>query len=180
MMDDELKKICRKFKDRTRVGFSSKEFEDANEGDDTVSNNINRSVIEKIKENIECRCVGDGYVIPGTVKLISRSLITFPHEALQLHYTMNVDYEYTLCNPNPGVILKCKVVTKNKIGILARLENPKSPLVILVPEDLCNTPEKQEILESANKDDIISILVVGKKFEQNDKKITVIAEISTD
>ena len=45
------------------------------------------------------------------------------------HYSYiihKVVYEYTLCNPNPGVVLN--VVTKNQIGILGRLNSDISPL----------------------------------------------------
>ena len=86
-------------------------------------------------------------------------------------------YEYTLCNPNPGVVLNCKVVTKNQIGILGRLNSDISPLVILIPRDLCDKREKLNLLDNCNKGDQISVVVVAKKFEQNDKKITVIAEL---
>ena len=86
-------------------------------------------------------------------------------------------YEYTLCNPNPGVVLNCKVVTKNQIGILGRLNSDISPLVILIPRDLCDKKEKLNLLDNCNKGDQISVVVVAKKFEQNDKKITVIAEL---
>ena len=71
-------------------------------------------------------------------------------------------------------------MTKNKIGILGRLNNDKSPLVILIPRDLCDTKEKMDILLASNKGDDIKIVVIGKKFEQNDKKITVIAEIAIE
>jgi hypothetical protein len=183
-MDSELKKICRTFKDTTRVGFNSKEFELIDKGNKNIKTNLDNKAIDKIRTNIEGKCIGDGYVIPGTVKLLKRSNISFPHEALQLHYTMNIDYEYQLCNPNPGVMLNCKVVTANKIGILARLESNKSPLVILIPEDLCDTPGKKGALDlikkniSNGEEANVSVTVIGKRFEQNDRKITVIAEIN--
>ena len=173
---DSLKSICKTKQNTTQIGFTSSEFDQNIHGD--FKKAVDDMAIQKIKENIEGRCIGSGYVIPNTVKLIERSTITFPHEALQLHYSMRVHYEYVLCNPNPGAVLKCKVVTKNKIGILGRLEHENSPLVILVPGDLCNTPEKETVLKKATQNDIIEIVVIAKKFEQNDKKITVIAEIS--
>ena len=176
-MDDNLRSICTQKQETTRVGFSSAEFEDASiQGDFKTS--VDLMAIDKIKEDIEGRCIGDGYVIPGSVELVERSKIAFPHEALQLHYSMNVRYNYQLCNPNPGTVIECKIVTKNKIGILGRLTSEKSPLIILVPGDLCDTPEKRTVLDKAQKDTMLKVIVVGKKFEQNDKKITVVAEIA--
>lgn len=175
-LNNNLKKICFLKKDTTRVGFTSKEFEDAC-GTGDFKNVMNNMVLTKIKKDIEGRCIGDGYVIPGSVKIIERGRLTFPHEALQLHYSTRVNYEYVLCNPNPGYILECKIYTKNKIGIIASIEDKLSPLVILVPDDLCDTPEKRLILKGAVPGKKIWVSVLGKKFEQNDKKITVIATI---
>jgi hypothetical protein len=55
-----------------------------------------------------------------------------------------------------------------------------SPLVILIPEDLCDTPTKRKILKDATPGSLITVSVIGKKFEQNDKKITVIASIEEE
>ena len=176
-MNSQLLSICKQKQDTTRVGFSSSEFEEVY-NQYNFKEYVNKLVVQKIKENIEGRCIGEGYVLPDSVNLVERSAISFPHESLQLHYSMNVRYEYTLCNPNPGVILKCMVVTKNKIGILGKLNDDKSPLVILIPTDLCDTQEKITIVNQSKIGDIVNIEVIGKKFEQNDKKITVIAEIS--
>lgn len=178
-MDAELSKICFEKHDTIRIGFNSKEFEDANiEGD--FKEQINQMALKKIKDDIEGRCIGEGFVIPNTVNITERGRITFPLEALQLYYSMCVNYKYTVCNPNPGVVLKCRVYTKNKIGIYGRLVSSNSPLMILIPEDLCDTPHKKEILRNAQKDDMLSVVVWRKKFEQNDKKIIVVAEIVDD
>lgn len=176
MDDANLRSICRTTQSSKRIGFTSSEFQENLDGD--FKSSVDEMSIEKIKLDIEGRCIGAGYVIPNTIKLIKRGGISFPHEALQLYYSIQVSYEYTLCNPNPGSILTCKVVTKNKIGLLGRLNSDKSPLVILIPRDLCDTKEKMNILLSSNKGDNIKVMVVGKKFEQNDKKITVVAEVS--
>lgn len=178
-MNLNLKKICFKKNDTTRVGFTSKEFEDACvKGDFKFI--VNKMVKKKLKKEIEGLCVGDGYVIPGSIKLTERGNISFPHEALQLHYSMRVNYEYILCNPNPGQVLQCKVHAKNKIGIIASIDDKLSPLVILIPEDLCDTPTKRKILKDATPGSLITVSVIGKKFEQNDKKITVIASIEEE
>ena len=174
-MDKNLKLICSQKQATTQIGFTSSEFQDSLDGE--FKDSVNEMAIEKIKKDIEGRCIGSGYVVPNTVKLVERGSISFPHEALQLHYSIKVVYEYTLCNPNPGVVLNCKVVTKNQIGILGRLNRDISPLVILIPRDLCDKKEKLNLLDNCNKGDQISVVVVAKKFEQNDKKITVIAEL---
>ena len=173
-MDKNLKLICSQKQATTQIGFTSSEFQDSLDGE--FKDSVNAMAIEKIRKDIEGRCIGSGYVVPNTIKLVERGSISFPHEALQLHYSINVVYEYTLCNPNPGIVLNCKVVTKNQIGTLGRLNSEISPLVILIPRDLCDKG-KLNVLDNCKKGDQISVVVVAKKFEQNDKKITVIAEL---
>ena len=178
LVDNSLESICTINQDSTRVGFNSSELQSGTNNDEEIKKSIDRMAISKLRSNLEGRCIGSGYVIPGSLKMLERSNISFPHESLQLNYCMEVKYEYKLCNPNPGKVLKCKIITKNKIGLLGRLDDDKSPLVILIPEDLCDSPEKRELVRNSEIDSIISVIVVGKKFEQNDKKITVIAEIN--
>lgn len=177
IMDSSLESICTKTEDISRVGFNSCEIESGCNLDEDLKSCIDRMAIERIRNDLEGRCIGNGYVIPGTVHMIERSNINFPHESLQLYYCMKVKYSYLLCNPNPGNILKCKIITKNKIGLLGRLTNEKSPLVILIPEDLCDSKEKMDLVQKSESGSVIDVVVVGKKFEQNDKKITVIAEV---
>ena len=174
--DHSLDSICYECEGTKKIGFSSDEFEkiDLNEN---FKNSIDNIAIQKIKYNFEGKCIGNGYILPESVKLIERSNILFPHESLQIYYSLNVKYSYKICNPNPGVKLKCKIVTKNKIGLLGRLNHNNSPLVILIPDDLCFEERHKEIIQNSDIGDIIDIIVVGKKFEQNDRKITVIGEL---
>jgi DNA-directed RNA polymerase subunit E'/Rpb7 len=172
-----LTSICRSKISKTRVGFSSVEITQASRENQSFDTIISDLILTQLKTDYEGRCIGEGFVMPDTVKIIDRGKISFPHEALQLFYSMEVEYEYVVCNPNPGTIISCKIASKNKIGVLACLVEDVSPLIILIPNDLCDTELKKGKLAEVSENDIIKIMVLGKKFEQNDKKITVIAEI---
>lgn len=169
-MNDSLKSICRIETSKVKIGFDSKEFYDANSN--FAIDNIDKMTLDKISE-IEGKCIGSGYVLPKSVEIISRSDIYFPLESLNLNYSLDVDYKYIICNPNPGSIVECKIETTNKIGALGKLDSDCSPLIIIIPSDLCN----QNTMDNIKSGDNVKVQIVGKKFEQNDKKITCIAEI---
>lgn len=171
-LEENLKSICKIYKSHVTLGFTSNEIQSTD--GDSFPLIMNKLIHQKLIRQYESKCIGHGYILPNSVKLLSRSAITFPPEALQLIYSVRVEFEYIICNPNPDSIIECSIVSRNKIGILARMKEAKSPLVILIPYDLCETQEKHTQLRIK---DTIRVKIVGKKFEQNDKKIIVIAEI---
>ena len=81
-----------------------------------------------------------------------------------------------ICCPNPDTILNCRVVSKNKIGVLGTLNNDISPLIILIPFDLIEDIDENSKISEIKIGDNINVLVLGKKFEQSDKKIIVIGK----
>lgn len=170
-MDENLRQITKIKKSKRKIGFTSEEFNTIIHSDDEFDVSFNEKIRQRLIGEYEGKCIGDGYVIVDTLEILNRSSITFPQEALQLHYTVTVEFEYVVCNPNPGVRLNCVGVSKSKIGIVAKLSSPLSPLIILIPNDLCDT----KACDSDKTDFIVE--VIGKKFEQNDKKITVIAKL---
>lgn len=167
-MNSDLMSICRIETSKTKIGFQSNEFLN----NTFTIEEIDNMTKEKL-EIIEGKCIGSGYVIPQSVKIINRSDIYFPLESLNLTYSIDVEYKYTVCNPNPDSIITCKIETTNKIGALGKLDCDCSPLIIIIPSDLCDHNKLKE-LTSGSK---VKVKIVGKKFEQNDRKITCIAEI---
>ena len=171
-LDDNLRQICKIKKSTRKIGFSSSEFNEIMYGENEFNFTLNQKITEKLTTELEGRCIGDGFVLLNSLQVLNRSKLHFPQEALQLFYTLTVEYQYIICNPNPGVKLECCPVSKSKIGIVARLASSLSPLVILVPNDLCDVSISNIDKNTKN----IIVEVIGKKFEQNDKKITVIAK----
>lgn len=173
-LDENLRGICKTKTSNRRIGFSSEEFNGLLKEGANLNTLLHERILAKLKSDMEGKCIGDGYVLPDSITLKRRGNIHFPHEALQLFYSMEITFEYIVCNPNPSTILTCDVVSKNKIGILGRLSSKYSPLIVLVPNDLSNN-----IAMAENVDTHMQVEIIGKKFEQNDKKITVVAKLVT-
>lgn len=173
-LDDDMRSICKMKSSSRKIGFSASEFNEILNSDEDFYRSLEKFILIKLQKELDGKCIGDGFVISKSIKLVERSEIYFPHEALQLFYSIDIIYQYIICNPNPGVKLNCVVVSKSKIGVIAKLNSDLSPLIILVPNDCCQGRNINELyLENSQ----IKVEVIGKKFEQNDKKITVIAKV---
>lgn len=176
----EFEDLCLQYEKTTKVGIKANILEEKmkeNEDNKDFSELVDESVLEYLQKKFENKCTNDGFVLPNSIKLIKRTEVYFPMESMRLYYTTNATWSMKVCCPSPESILECKVLSKNKIGILAGLNDERSPLVILIPYDLCeNNPEEYEIINNSSEGMWIKIYVLGKKFEQCDKKIIVIAK----
>tara|TARA_B100001113_G_scaffold114820_1_gene93550 strand:+ start:1454 stop:2008 length:555 start_codon:yes stop_codon:yes gene_type:complete len=175
----DFKELCTIKEKKTTVGLkasiidSKLQSSDENESFEEI---INKCILEHLVNSYENKCTNDGFVIPKSIKIIERSKVYFPKESLKLHYTADVIWSMKICCPNPDTILNCRVVSKNKIGVLGTLNNDISPLIILIPFDLIEDIDENSKISEINIGDNINVLVLGKKFEQSDKKIIVIGK----
>ena len=170
-MDDQLKLISKKVSNMTSLTFSSSEIDDLT----NFSTGIDRLILSKLNQKFSGRCVGNGFVLSNFITIKNKSEIYFPHESLQVSYKIDVEFSSQVVNPDVGTQLKMKIETTNKIGFLGTLhESPMSPLIFLCPQDLT---KNKDIFKAKSEGDIVTAKIIGSKFEQNDKKITVIAEI---
>jgi DNA-directed RNA polymerase subunit E'/Rpb7 len=174
----EFKNICRQVIKNKQVGFSSSTLSEHMRFN--FIQNIDNLILNKLKEEYEDKCCAEGYVMPNSLLVLSRSHVRFPLESTKLHYTVICKFTMTICCPFKDVLLKCSVLKKNKIGLLCKIPGKISPLIIIVPNDLnINNEDFNSKLELIKIDDLIDVRVLGKKFEQSDKKITVIAQMIT-
>jgi len=175
-MNDQLKLISKTVISETSLTFSSSEIDELEVNENkTFSDSIQNLILAKLTQKFSNKCVGNGFVIPNEMKLIRKSEIYFPHEALQMSYKVDIEFSSLIVNPDVGSELKMKIEMTNKIGFLGTLlDSPMSPLIFLCPKDLT---QSKNIFETKAVGDVVVIKVIGSKFEQNDKKITVIAEI---
>ena len=143
-----------------------------------LNSNLNKIIIKKIRQNIEGKCIKNGYVKKNSVKLIKRSL----GQSLTSHFNGNVIYhvEYLvdLCNPLEGAIIECIVINSNKMGVLAEIMGVEdSPLNILLAKQ--HHIENSEF-EDLKDRDIIKIRVLGKRYEFGDSQITIIGLLESE
>ena len=136
-----------------------------------ISRNIHNIIKDIIVSSIEGKCIVEGYVKPGSVHII-----TFSSGILQSH---NVSYEVVVqcevCYPVDGMTLQCITTDTNKAGILAKMNNTQfNPITVFVARDHNFNSHIFSLVETGN---VITVRVIGQRFELNDENIWVIAEI---
>jgi hypothetical protein len=137
---------------------------------------IESIIEEKIKEKIEGKCSEHGYVIPGSLTLISRSIGSFEPG----RFTGDVVY-YTkskggVVYPADGIRVNIEVIRKNKLGIYgvsqSRNENNTSSngaIHIIIPRDL---HIGNIDYENVRIGDIVEAELKISKFQMDDPYIT--------
>lgn len=132
---------------------------------------IDALICDKIKNSIGNRCINEGYVDKDTIKIIRRSIgkINAIHFNGNINY--NVEYVANICNPYKNMkINNCEVKNINKMGIMAI----NKPLNIVIARQ---HHEDQEGFDEIKIGDKISIIIIGLRYELNDKEITVVGKL---
>lgn len=142
-----------------------------------INNKIDDILYQKLAEEIEGKCIKDGYVKTGSVQIVDRSL----GEILVGHFTgdilYNLIYTVDLCNPLEGSVINAKVVNINKMGVLANAgEGIPPPLHILLAKQHHIDNETFEGLEEGMD---ISVKILGKRFEYGDNQISIIGTLES-
>jgi len=130
--------------------------------------------IEKIvKNNVEGKCVKEGYVVPGTTIILERSMGNLNNNQFNGNLLFDVKIGVKICNIPLNSVVKAPIIKINKLGLLAEL----GPLMIIVPKEI-------HVSKDAFKDikigDEIELLIIGKTFELNSKKISVYAKLNSE
>lgn len=136
-------------------------------------------IIEKLQKQYEGVCSRYGFIKPGSIQIVERSLgqLMKPHFNGHIRFELSVIAE--VCNPAEGMIITATVKNKNQLGILAEsvlhMEGGKKypVLDIIIPKKTAGI--SSEIgLENLDVGDNIYVEILGKRYQLNDKKISII------
>ena len=137
-----------------------------------IGKNIITTLLQKIKDEYEGKCVVEGYIQPGScvIKGYSSGL-------LKSNYVIyEVIFECLSCFPVQGMLIECVAINITKAGIRAEINTDKkpSPAVVFITRDHnYNIDEFSKIKEG----DIFMARVIGQRFELNDKFVSIIAKL---
>ena len=140
----------------------------------SVGRNITEILMNTISFQIEGKCIAEGYVKPGSSKLVSYSagLIERGNKI-----SFHVVFSCKVCYPTVNSQIQCKVVSVTNSGIRAEsIETLPTCMVIYIARDF----NLKDLIESDYAEGkIINVKVIGKRFELNDAFVSVIAKIDT-
>ena len=138
-----------------------------------LNNKIDDTILKHLKQEMEGKCIKDGYVKEKSIKILKRSMGQGQTSAFNGTILFNIHYSMDICHPLQGALIEVQAININKMGILAGVpyEQP-SPLNVLLAKQHHIDNDK---FENIKPDDIFKVKVVGSRYEYGDTQITIIA-----
>ena len=131
-----------------------------------------------VSGEIDGRCIPEGFVKRGSCNLRSYSVGTFLAGNIQFVLEM----ECMLCCPKEGAIMNCIAKTVTQAGIRAHACSEPSPVVIYISREMHDAVSKNRMMtnsmDSIKPGDVIQVRVVGRRFELNDKHVSIVGELT--
>ena len=124
---------------------------------------INDILLEKAKQLTEKKCSENGFILPGSLKLLSRSMGRFEDGNKTGDAMYYVKLEAQIIYPVDGIRVIGKVKRKNKMGLYVKYE--KKGIRIQVPRDF-HIGNKE--YDSVDVGDMIEVELKRSKFQIND------------
>jgi len=141
---------------------------------------INTIILEQVSKNLEGRCNQHGYIIQGSLEILSRSMGQLEHGRYTGNIVFHVQLQGKVYNPVNGTRITGKIDKKNKMGLYIIYNDA---LRILIPRDLHIGNKAFEELEPGQEITVeirksrfqiqdlfilsIGVLVDGSVFEPN-------------
>jgi DNA-directed RNA polymerase subunit E'/Rpb7 len=136
-----------------------------------INGNIKNIIENMISLDVEGKCIADGFIKPNSVKLLSYSCGLI----LSSNVSFEVNFECMVCSPSEGIKIYAKIKNITKAGIKAEIDDNPSPLVIFISK---STNDNYNMLFNDLKvNDSIKVKIIGKRYELNDKYISVIGQL---
>jgi len=136
-----------------------------------VGKTLKQTLEQTIVSMVEGKCIVEGYVKPGSVKIITYSSGVIKGDKVLFEMV----YECEVCFPVSGMLLNCIAKNITKAGIRAESSDGEpSPFVLFVARDHYFA---NDYFNSIKENDKFIARVIAQRFELNDKYISIIAEI---
>ena len=126
---------------------------------------IEDRLVEKLQMRLEGRCSRHGFVKPGSIKLLSRSMGSMEKGRFTGDFIFYLQVEATVLNPADGTVLQGEVIRKNKMGMYVSFEDA---IRIIIPRDIHIGNEAFDRVEIGEK---VEVEVKKSRFQVNDPYI---------
>jgi hypothetical protein len=136
-----------------------------------IGKNLQQTLENTIAKMIGGKCIVEGYVKPGSVKIITFSSGIVKGENIKFDVVFNCE----VCYPVSGMNLNCIARKITKAGIQAdSADEQPSPFILYVARDHYYA---SDYFNSIEENDKFVACVIAQRFELNDKYVSIIAEI---
>ena len=137
-----------------------------------IGKNVKKNLEEKIMQSVEGKCISEGFIRPGSVKIITYSSGTVNTEYVEFQTV----FECFICRPVEGMIIECNTKNITKAGIHAQVTdvNDVIPVTVFIARDHHHTDVYFNTIKENMK---IMVKVIGTRYELNDPYICVIGKL---
>jgi DNA-directed RNA polymerase subunit E'/Rpb7 len=132
------------------------------EFNEVKSNSMDDILLKKAKETMENKCSEQGFVLPGSIVLHSRSMGYFEAARFTGDAVYYVKLEGKVIYPVDGIRVTGKVIRKNAMGLYV---NYRDAIRIQVPRDL---HLGNEVFDNVTLGDTVQVELKRSKFAIND------------
>ena len=123
---------------------------------------IDTILLNKVKERLEQRCSPHGYVLPGSLELLTRSAGMVDSGRFSGDWAFLIKARGRVLHPPEGSVVDVEILKSNKMGIYAVYENA---IRLMVPRDLHLGDEEFDELKVGEK---IRVEIQKSRFQLRD------------
>jgi DNA-directed RNA polymerase subunit E'/Rpb7 len=136
-----------------------------------VGKNLQQTLENTVSAMIGGKCIVEGYVKPGSIRIITFSSGIVKGENIQFSVVFNCE----VCYPVAGMNLNCTAKNITKAGIRAEsADEQPSPFVLFIAKDHFFSNDYFNSIKEGEK---FVARVIVQRFELNDKYVSVIGEL---
>ena len=142
-----------------------------------LNKKIDDVILDRLCKKVEGKCFKVGYVQPGSVSIVKRSVGVLNNSSFEDITTYKVTYTVNVCNPVNGQIIQCEVGNIDKSQVICYVGTPdNSPVEIYLYKHF-HVGNNDFI--ALKKGDVINVKIGISKWEYKDTQITSIAQFIT-
>lgn len=136
-----------------------------------VGKNLLQTLENTITKMVGGKCIVEGYVKPGSIRVITFSSGIVKGENIVFDVVFNCE----VCYPVAGMNFNCIAKNITKAGIRAEsVDEQPSPFVLFIARDHYYASDYFNSIEENEK---FVARVIAQRFELNDKYVSIIAEL---
>jgi|TARA_B000000475_G_scaffold115153_1_gene93253 DNA-directed RNA polymerase subunit E'/Rpb7 len=138
-----------------------------------VDNYLKEHILARLKEEMEGKCVKEGYIKRNSVNIVTHSSGVVQGNKL----SFDVSFECLVCHPVENMKIKCLVKNVTRAGIRAvYYKEEENPIVLFIPRE---HNIKNEMFNTIKENDVIVSKVIGTRYKLNDEHISIIGELAS-
>jgi DNA-directed RNA polymerase subunit E'/Rpb7 len=126
---------------------------------------IDALLLQKLSTRMENKCSRHGFVLPGTMKILSRSMGYIEKGRFTGDIMFHLQVEGRVLNPPAGFILEGIVIRKNKMGMYISYDDA---IRIILPRDIHIGDDAFEAIQIGDR---VKVEVQKSRFQVNDAYI---------